>query len=167
MLISMIAAMAENRVIGDQGRLPWHLPTDLKRFKQLTWGHTLLMGRRTFESIGRPLPGRRTIVLSRDSSFQASGCDVASGIHEALALAEAAAQLFVCGGAEIYRQMLPMTERIHLTEIAAEFAGDRFFPEIPIDEFSLLSCERVEDSSSYRYSIFERITSADSDGKKE
>ena len=167
MLISMIAAMAENRVIGDHGRLPWHLPTDLKRFKQLTWGHTLLMGRRTFESIGRPLPGRRTIVLSRDLSFQAPGCDVAAGIPAALTLAEPAAQLFVCGGAEVYRQMLPMTERIHLTEINAEFAGDRFFPAIPMDEFSLLKSERVEDSSSYRYSVFERTTSAESDRKKE
>ncbi|MBN1957561.1 MAG: dihydrofolate reductase [Desulfuromonadales bacterium] len=167
MLIAMIAAMAENRVIGHHGKLPWSLPTDLERFKQLTWGHTLVMGRHTYESIGRPLPGRHTIILSRDSLFQAPGCVVAPDIPTALTLAQSADQLFVCGGADIYRQILPITERLHLTQIAAEFSGDRVFPEIPQGDFRLIESTWVEDCYAYRYSVFERVISAENFEEKE
>ena len=151
MLISIIVAMAKNRVIGNQGQLPWHLPTDLRRFRQLTMGHPLLMGRRTFEAIGRPLPGRRTIVLSRNPGYEAAGCDLADDLNAALLMARGADELFICGGAQIYRQTLPLAERIYLTELAT--AVDAFFPAVPEGEFQTRHSEQVEDTISYRFSI--------------
>lgn len=156
MLISIIVAMAKNRVIGNQGQLPWYLPTDLRRFRQLTMGHPLLMGRQTFEAIGRPLPGRRTIVLSRNPAYQAAGCELAGDLNTALLMARGAEELFVCGGAQIYRQVLPLAERIYLTELAVAVEGDAFFPEVPEDDFQTRHSEQVEDKISYRFSILVR-----------
>jgi dihydrofolate reductase len=109
--------------------LPWHLPADLQWFKRHTMGHTLLMGRRTFEAIGHALPGRRTIVVSRNPDYQAPGCIVATDIPAAIAAAKPAEQLFICGGGEIYRQTLDLAERIYLTELEIDVTGDTFFPE--------------------------------------
>ncbi|MCW8859399.1 MAG: dihydrofolate reductase [Deltaproteobacteria bacterium] len=156
MLISIIAAMAKNRVIGNQGQLPWHLPTDLRRFKHLTMGHTLLMGRQTFEAIGHALPGRRTIILSRNTDYQAQGCEVVDNIRLALQLAEGAEHLFICGGAEIYRQTLQLAERIYLTELDIAVEGDAFFPELRAGEFQTRYCEQSDDKISYQFSILER-----------
>ncbi|MCF6266790.1 MAG: dihydrofolate reductase [Desulfuromusa sp.] len=156
LLISIIVAMAKNRVIGRNGQLPWHLPRDLQRFKQLTMGHTLLMGRLTFESIGQPLPGRRTIVLSRDPEDSIVGCDMASDIESAIQLAHSAEKLFICGGAEIYRQTLPLVERIYLTELDAEIEGDGYFPELPAGEFQAIYTEQCEDVMNYSFSILQR-----------
>ncbi|HEX6864402.1 MAG TPA: dihydrofolate reductase, partial [Thermoanaerobaculia bacterium] len=114
MKISLIAALARNRVIGRDNRLPWRLPPDLRRFKQLTMGHTLLVGRKTFESIGRPLPGRSMLVVSRQEGYSPEGVRVARSVQEALDLARAGGEteLFVAGGAEIYRQTLPVADRL-------------------------------------------------------
>ena len=113
--MSIIVAMAKNRVIGNKGQLPWHLPSDLRRFKQLTMGHPLLMGRCTFESIGTALPGRQTIVLSRDPEYRAASCVMATNIETALQLVSPVEELFICGGADIYQQTLPFADKIYLT----------------------------------------------------
>lgn len=155
-MISIIVAMAKNRVIGNKNQLPWHLPSDLQRFKRLTMGQTLLMGRQTFESIGQPLPGRRTIVLSRDPEYLAVGCDVSSDIESGLLLADSATELFICGGAEIYRQAFPLVKRIYLTELEDEIEGDVFFPELPPREFQLIHTEQCTDTMNYRFSILQR-----------
>ncbi len=156
LLISMIVAMAKNRLIGRNGQLPWHLPSDLRRFKRLTMGHVLLMGRRTFESIGKPLPGRRTIVLSRDPDYRATGCEVAPGLDAALQLAGSVEEVFICGGAEIYRQALPLAAKIYLTELDTEIAGDNFFPELPIGTFREIHTEWCEDKINYHFSVLQR-----------
>ncbi|MBM4148041.1 MAG: dihydrofolate reductase [Lentisphaerae bacterium] len=127
-MISIICAMGRNRGIGVGNRLPWRLPEDLKRFKRLTMGHTLVMGRKTFESIGRPLPGRRNIVISRNPGFRAAGCDMAASLQEALSAA-GPGEVFVIGGAEVYRSALPLAQRLYLTLVEDEPAADTFFPE--------------------------------------
>jgi len=127
--ITIVAALARNRIIGRGGALPWHIPDDLRRFRQLTLGHPVIMGRRTYESIGRPLPGRDNIVVSRSGRFAAPGCRVAHGLEDAIAAAAPAARVFVIGGAEIYALALPAADRLELTEIDAEFEGDALFPE--------------------------------------
>ena len=131
MIVSLIAAMAKNRVIGRGAAIPWHLPEDLRRFRELTWGHVLIMGRKTFESIGRPLPGRRTIILTRQLDYRVEGCQVARDLEEALAACAGEAEVFVCGGGEVYRQALNIADRIYLTILCREIAGDVVFPEIP------------------------------------
>ena len=157
MLIVLIAAMAQNRTIGSNGELPWQLPADLKRFKQLTMGQTLLMGRKTYQSIGRSLPGRETIVLSRDPQFYATGCTVVASLEEGIATAQTE-QLFICGGGEIYRQALPLVEKIYLTELLTDVAGDTFLPELPGEEFDTLHSEELLDAGQLcRYSVFKRV----------
>lgn len=125
--VNLIAALARNRVIGRGNTMPWHLPADLKRFRALTLGHPVIMGRRTYESIGRPLPGRDNIVVSR-SGFSADGVRCAPSLERAVELA-GARTMFVIGGGEIYRLALPLAARLHLTEIQAEPEGDTWFPE--------------------------------------
>lgn len=155
-MIALIAAMAKNRTIGLAGEIPWHLPTDLQRFKQLTMGQTLLMGRKTYQSIGRPLSGRRTLVLSRDPSFSAPGCTLVASLEEGIAAVQTE-QLFICGGGEIYRQALPLVEKIYLTELLADVAGDTFFPELSSGEFKTLHSEESLDAGQLcRFSIFQR-----------
>ncbi len=138
MTLSLIAALADNRVIGRDNRLPWRLPADLKRFKRLTMGHPLIVGRKTFESIGRPLPGRRMVVLSRRAGFAPEGVEVARGLEEALALVSGAAEVFVGGGAQIYRQALAGAGRLYLTRVRARIEGDRRFPHVDWDEWRLV-----------------------------
>lgn len=143
MKVSLIAAMASNRVIGRDNRLPWRLPADLRRFKELTMGHTLLLGRKTFESIGRPLPGRSMLVVSRREGYAPDGVSVARSVQEALAQAREAGEteLFVAGGAEIYRQTLPVADRLYLTRIEEDFAGDVYFPEYDETQWTLVDRE--------------------------
>lgn len=126
--ISLIAALAANRVIGRQGALPWHLPEDLRRFKALTLGHPVLMGRRTWESIGRPLPGRRNIVITRQADYRPSGAEVFPDLGSALAALAGAAEVFVIGGGELYAAALPLAHRLQLTELHQEVEGDARFP---------------------------------------
>ena len=124
----LIAALARNRVIGRDNALPWHLPADLRFFKQTTMGKPLLMGRRTWESIGRPLPGRRMVVLTGDPTYRAEGCAVAHSLREALSLLGAASEIMVIGGAALFEQTLPLAGRLYLTRVEADVPGDVRFP---------------------------------------
>lgn len=128
--LSIIAAVARNGVIGIGNRLPWRLPEDLKHFKRLTLGHHLIMGRKTYESIGRPLPGRVSIILTRDTGYRAESGLTAGSVEAALALCGDDPEVFVVGGAQLYAQLLPLADRLYLTEIEADFTGDAFFPRI-------------------------------------
>jgi dihydrofolate reductase len=152
-LISIVAAVARNRVIGAGGRLPWRLPEDLKRFKQLTTGAPVIMGRKTHESIGRPLPGRRNIVVTRRRAASWEGCAVAHSLDEALALAGDAPQVFVIGGAELYAEALPRADRLYLTLIDAEFAGDAQFPEFDPAAWREVERENGVSASGLGYSF--------------
>ena len=140
--ISLIAAIAENRVIGRGGKLPWHLPADLGHFKRLTMGKPMVMGRRTWQSLPGRLPGRRHIVVSRNHDFRADGCELAGDLHQALQLAGAVSEVMVIGGAELYSQMLPLASRMYLTLIHASFEGDSFFPDIDCAEWQEMERER-------------------------
>ncbi len=122
--------MSRNRVIGKGNALPWHLPADLKYFKRITLGKPIIMGRKTFESIGRPLPGRVNIIVTHELAYRADGCTVVHSIDEAISIAQAHEEVMVIGGAKLFEQVLPRAERIYLTEIDEEFAGDIFFPEL-------------------------------------
>ncbi len=128
MFLSLIAALADNYVIGKQNQLPWHLPADLKHFKELTWGKPILMGRKTYESIGKPLPGRRNIIITRDNEFRAEGCEILHTLEDALALTQEVPELMIIGGAELFAQTLPKADRLYLTLIHYPFDGDSFFP---------------------------------------
>lgn len=130
-MISIIAAVASNGAIGRAGKLPWHLPADLRRFREMTVGHTIIMGRKTYQSIGRPLPERRTIVITGKADFTPPGCLTAASLEAALDKAAGEAEVFICGGGEIYRQALPLVDRIYLTLLDSPYDGDTFFPEIP------------------------------------
>lgn len=136
--LSLIAALDENGVIGHQGGLPWHLPKDLKRFKSLTTGHTMVMGRRTHESIGRALPDRRSLVLSRDLSFRAPGIEVVSDLGSALTSAADDDEIFVIGGYDIFRLALPKAQRLYLTRVHAKVDGDVFFPQLDLSSWRLI-----------------------------
>jgi len=128
-IISLVVAMARNRVIGRDNRLPWRLPADLAYFKQVTLGHPVVMGRRTWESIGKPLPGRLNIVVSRNPAFRAPGGTVVPSLEEALRAAGDAPEVSVIGGTSIFAEALPVADRIHLTEVEADVPGDTWFPE--------------------------------------
>ncbi len=132
MIVSLVLAMAENRVIGRGGKLPWHLPDDLQRFKKLTLDHTVIMGRKTFEEIKHPLANRRNVVISRDPGFQPRGATMVPSLAEALALGATEQEVFVIGGGEIFRLALPRADRLYLTMVHAEVEGDTFFP--PLDQ---------------------------------
>jgi dihydrofolate reductase len=150
MSISIIAALSNNNVIGRNNALPWHLSADLKRFKALTMGHTLVMGRKTFQSIGRPLPGRRTVVVTR-GDFRADGVDVVHSLQDALADGA-----FICGGAEIYAQSLERADRMYLTRVHVDVEGDAFFPEFDdVTEWKLVDAEHCEadEKNEYPYSF--------------
>ncbi len=131
-MISLIVAVSTNNVIGADGDLPWRLSDDLKRFKVVTMGKPIVMGRKTYESIGRPLPGRQNIVITRRNNFTADGCDVVQSTAAAVEVAGGADEVMVIGGSQIYAAFLPLAERIYLTRVHTEVDGDAFFP--PIDE---------------------------------
>jgi dihydrofolate reductase len=129
MRIAMIAAMANNRVIGKDNQMPWHLPADLKHFKKVTLGKPVIMGRKTYQSIGKALPGRRNIVVSRQSAALSDDADWVQSIEQALALVQQDAEVMVIGGAEIYRQVLPIADTLYITDIDLAVEGDAFFPD--------------------------------------
>ena len=149
--------MANDRIIGADGVLPWHLPADLRQFKAVTMGHHLLMGRTTFESIGRPLPGRTSIVLTRDRSAAIPGVLVAHSLTEALDRAAGESDLFVIGGEEVFRATLPIADRILLTEIRLDVAGDTVFPEVDPAAWTVVSSEALPDPVlDATFSVLER-----------
>jgi dihydrofolate reductase len=165
MTVSIIAILAANDVIGRDNKLPWHMPADLKRFKALTMGHHLIMGRKTFDSIGKPLPGRINVVVTRNVDFSPEGVAVARSLEEAIGKAEAAGddEIFIAGGAEIFAQALHRAGRMHLTRLHAEFEGDTFFPEFDdVNEWKLVDAEHFEpdEKNAYPYSFltYERST---------
>ena len=143
MLVSLIVAMDEAGVIGRDNALPWRLPDDLKRFKALTLGKPVLMGRKTFESIGKPLAGRRMIIVTRDPDYKITGCVTAHSIRDAIELArdQGETELFICGGAEVYAQTLELAERLYLTQVHADCDADTFFPELDRDDWIEQSAE--------------------------
>ncbi|MEG1634373.1 MAG: dihydrofolate reductase [Rikenellaceae bacterium] len=130
MIISIIVAIAQNGVIGDQNRLIWHISEDLKYFKALTTSHTIIMGRKSYQSIGKPLPNRRNIIVSRNPDFKAEGCLVATSITDAIDLCKGEDEIFIIGGGEIYRQSLEKANRLYITEIDHAYDGDTHFPMI-------------------------------------
>jgi len=155
MIISIIVAMAENRVIGRAGSIPWDIPADRRHFRELTMGHPIIMGRKTFASIGHRLTGRMNIILTRQEEFQANGCCVAQTLGDALLACSGADEVFICGGEELYRLALPMTERIYLTVVHGEYGGDAFFPPIPAD---FVETERLEpaDNACCTFILYQR-----------
>ncbi|PAK36288.1 dihydrofolate reductase [Peribacillus simplex] len=139
-MISLIVAMDQNRVIGNNNKLPWHLPADLQYFKKVTMGHPIVMGRKTFESIGRVLPGRENVIVTRNQEFKAEGCVVLHDIAQIKMFADNhEEEVFVIGGAEIFKEILPFTDRLYITEIHETFEGDTFFPEIDENEWDEVS----------------------------
>jgi len=157
MKITLVAAIASNNVIGKENSLPWNIPEDLKRFKQMTSGHTILMGRKTFDSIGRPLPNRQNIVMTKDENFEREGIKVINGLDEALELIKKSNEdVFVIGGSKIYELFEPVANSLAITRILKDFEGDAFFPDINwnlwqiekeekfFDEKSKIECKLIE-----------------------
>jgi dihydrofolate reductase len=140
-MISIIVAVSANNVIGDEGGLPWELPEDLRRFKQVTMGKPIIMGRETYDSIGRALPGRKNIVLTRQEDFTAKDCEIVTSIDAAIEAAGDAEEIMIIGGGEIYRQFLPMADRIYLTRVQGEVEGDTRFPELDMEEWDVVTVE--------------------------
>nr|AIA16147.1 Dihydrofolate reductase [uncultured bacterium] len=157
MMLSLIVAASENNVIGLDNDIPWRLPDDWKHFKDTTLGCPVIMGRKTHESIGRVLPGRRNIVVSRQKELKIEGCDVVASIQDALALAktDAPREIFVIGGEGIFREALPLADRIYLTRVHATVEGDVFFPELNLKEWKEISRERhlADDHHPYAFDI--------------
>ncbi len=153
--LSAIAAMDKNRVIGRDNQLPWHLPADLAHFKALTTGHPILMGRKTHESIGRPLPNRHNIVLTRNLGYESTGVTVVHSLNEAIAACPSDHEIFIIGGADLYRLALPQVQRLYLTLIDHAFTGDTHFPALAPGEWTEISRERHEpdEKNAYAYTF--------------
>ena len=157
MKISMIAAMAHDRVIGKDNQMPWHLPADLAHFKRITLGKPILMGRKTFESIGRPLPGRRNLVISRNPDYQAEGIEVVGSVEAALALLAGSSveELMVIGGGHLYAEMLPSADCLYLTRIDLAVEGDTRFPAFDDGQWQRIECEShpADEKNPHPYSF--------------
>lgn len=147
-MISLIAAMSENRVIGRDGKLPWHMPADLQYFKNLTSGHVVIMGRKTFESFGHPLPERTNVVVTRRRDYKPEGVQIVHDLDAALELGKTDAEVFILGGQDIFQQMMPKVDRIYLTVIHTMIDGDTFFPEFDQSNWNLAH-EDVHDADEH------------------
>src|SRR3990167_8748686 len=165
MRISLIAAASENNVIGDHGKIPWNIPEDMRHFRTLTTGKPVIMGRKTYESIGHPLPKRPNIVVTRQKGYMAGGCHVVASLDEALQIARLpdgqadcknAEEVFVIGGGEIYREALEQAERIYLTRVHATVPGDAYFPEFHPERWNAVSEERHEGNPAYTFLMYEK-----------
>jgi dihydrofolate reductase len=160
--ISIIVAMASNRAIGLDNQMPWHLSADLKKFKHITMGSPILMGRKTYESIGRPLPGRDNIIISRNINYKQAGCFVFNTIESAIASCHQHDEIFIIGGATFYEAMLPKANKLYLTHINQPFEADTFFPSIKQDEWKEVKREEIDNDSSvdftYSFLTLERIS---------
>mgnify|MGYP006267146981 CR=1 FL=1 len=158
MIISLIAAMDESRAIGQDNRLPWSLPKDMERFRSLTLGHPVVMGRKTFESIGRPLEGRTNIVITKQREYQAPGCTVVHDLPSAFAVADGSDEIFVLGGEKLFRDTIAIADRLYLTIVKARVGGDAHFPEIP-EAFVKVADEQVQDCLPLEFVRYERARS--------
>jgi dihydrofolate reductase len=162
MTISLIAAVAKNGVIGNAGKIPWHLPNDMRHFREITLNHPVIMGRKTYESIGKPLPGRNNIIVTRQEDYGAPECTVVHTLEDALKAArqEGAEEAFVIGGSELYREAMPVADRLYITAIGENFEGDALFPEINSFEWKKISEEKgtVDEKNRHPHAflIFER-----------
>ena len=151
MIISFVVAMGKNKVIGKNNSLPWTMPADMKHFKDLTSGKPVIMGRKTFESIGKPLPKRINIIITRDKDYDAQNCTVVHSIDEALEAAKNATEVMVIGGAQIYKEFLPKANRMYLTIIDADFQGDTYFPKYDVTEWEETAYEEHEKDTENPY----------------
>lgn len=149
-MIALIVAMSKNRVIGNKGSIPWHLPDDFKHFKDLTSGHTVIMGRKTFESIGRPLPDRKNIIVTSQAEYSAPGCEVATSLISAI---QANPEAFIIGGESLYKESLPIADKVYLTEVETTCEGDTFFPEISDTEWKLIEEEFHANDAKHSYAF--------------
>lgn len=140
--VSIIVAIAENNVIGNNNQLIWHIPGDLKRFKALTMGHHIIMGRKTWESIGRALPGRTSVVVTHNKNYQAEGAQVVHSLDEAIKFASADSEVFIIGGGELYKQALPLANKLYLTRVHRSYEGDVSFPAINLNEWNEIHSEK-------------------------
>jgi dihydrofolate reductase len=160
-MISIIVAASTNNVIGKQGELPWRLSNDLRRFKKITMGYPIVMGRLTYESIGRPLPGRQNIVITRQRGYVAEGCDVVTSTEAAILIAGDAAEVMIIGGGEIYSLFLPLADRIYLTRVLAHIEGDAHFASLDQDEWHRTSGERhsadEDHDFDFTFEIWDRV----------
>ena len=155
--VSLIVAMARNRVIGANNKLPWHLPADLKHFKALTMGHHIVMGRKTFDSIGKPLPGRTSVVVTRDSQLKIDGCITVNSLEQAIAACGDDEEIFVIGGAELYTQAMPFVNTMYITEIQQDVQGDAHFPELHRGEWQEESREHHhQETLDYHFVTYRR-----------
>jgi len=152
MKISIIVAMASNHAIGLNNQMPWHLSADLKKFKAITMGSPILMGRKTYESIGKPLPGRRNIIISRNPDYQREGCLVFNDIEKAIEACRQYDEIFIIGGASFYQAILPKADSLYLTQINKEFEGDTFFPVINKNEWKEVARENIDGDESVDFS---------------
>lgn len=161
-MISIIAAVAKNGVIGRGGRLPWHLPEDLRHFYKLTVGHTVVMGRKTFESIGKPLSKRRNIIMTRDKNYKAEGCETLHSVSEVIEKCQDD-EVFVIGGEQIFREFMPLADRLYLTRVHKAVKGDTFFPEIDLEVWQLKERSEVNfdpgEEVEYRFEVYWRKAS--------
>lgn len=153
-MLAIVVAAAENNVIGKDNDLIWHLPADLKHFKSLTMGHPMIMGRKTFEAIGKPLPGRTSIIITSQKDYQAEGCVVVHSLEEAIAKGREldAEQVSIIGGANVYKQALPLADTLYLTRVHASFEGDAYFPELPDDAWQVVDQEHHEPDEKNKHS---------------
>ncbi len=149
-MVSVIVAVAENGVIGDKNSLLWHISEDLRNFKRITSGHPVVMGRKTFESLGRPLPNRKNVVITRQD-IEIEGCEVVHSLEEALAMFSADEEVFIIGGAQIYREAMPIADRFYLTRVHHSYEGDTSFPEWKESEWQKVDSERFERGEKYGY----------------
>jgi dihydrofolate reductase len=161
MAVTIVVARSLNNVIGDAGKIPWHVKGEQKRFAEITRGGVLVMGRKTFESIGRPLPGRQTIIVTRNDDYTAAGCDTAPSLDSALAMASRTGKsVFIVGGGEIYVEALNFVDGVHISTIQVNVAGDTLFPPFPTGAFRLVNEQYVDSNIPYVYQYFERTTGA-------
>jgi dihydrofolate reductase len=162
MILSHIAAMGENLVIGNDGELPWDIPEDMKYFMNTTKDHVIIMGRKTFETLDKPLPKRLTIIVTRQLGYKAEGCVVVTSLKKAIEEAKKQIppypeEVFICGGGEIYKESLPLVNKLYLTRIQEEFDGDTFYPEVDFSQFKKISHVDREEPLPFSFEVYERI----------
>lgn len=155
-MIAVIAAYAKNKIIGNKGKIPWDIPSDRRRFREITTGSVIIMGRKTYEEIGRPLPDRICVVITSNPYYKADGCIMAPSLEEAVAMIQNDARynnidIYICGGAQIYKESVDIADKLYLSVIDAEYEGDVYFPEYDMKQFECIYSERVEGKNAYTF----------------